>query len=91
VNLQLELLQKRLDERHIKVELTDLAREFVAREGYDPVYGARPLKRFIKRQVETPLARQLLAGDLVEGSSVMGDYVDGQIVFRQREPEEVKA
>ncbi len=91
VNLQLELLQKRLDERHIKVELTDRAREFVAREGYDPVYGARPLKRFIKRQVETPLARQLLAGDLVEGSSVMGDYVDGQIVFRQREPEEVKA
>ena len=64
VDLQLGLLRQRLAERHIELDLTDPAKEYVAREGYDPVYGARPLKRFLQRHVETALSRKFLGGEI---------------------------
>jgi ATP-dependent Clp protease ATP-binding subunit ClpB len=70
VELQLKLLRARLASRQIELELNDAAKEHIAREGYDPVYGARPLKRFLQRQVETPLSRRILAGEIREQSRV---------------------
>ncbi len=82
VELQLAQLRERLEERRITLDMTGWAKEYLAREGFDPVYGARPLKRFIKRYVETPLARQLLAGEIPDGSHVEGDFADDSICFR---------
>lgn len=80
VDLQLELLRRRLAERHITLELTEAAKDLVARAGYDPVYGARPLKRYIQREVETSLARKLIGGEISEHSRVVGD-TDGERLF----------
>src|SRR6202035_2484761 len=65
IDLQLEL-RVRLSERHLDLELTEAAKEYIARQGYDPVYGARPLKRFLQRHLETVLSRQILAGTIPE-------------------------
>jgi ATP-dependent Clp protease ATP-binding subunit ClpB len=81
VDLQLGLLRQRLAERHIELTLTDAAREHVAREGYDPVYGARPLKRFLQRQIETALGRELLSGGITENSIVTVDFKRGKLDF----------
>ena len=81
VDLQLGLLGKRLAERHIELELTEAAKEHVAREGYDPVYGARPLKRYLQRQVETALARKILAGGIPDNSHVLAGVQKGELVF----------
>ena len=81
VDLQLALLRQRLADRHIELELTDAAREHVAREGYDPVYGARPLKRFLQRQIETALSRKILQGQVPDHSRVIVDFKNGQLVF----------
>jgi ATP-dependent Clp protease ATP-binding subunit ClpB len=67
IDLQLEL-RVRLSERHLDLELTEAAKEYIARQGYDPVYGARPLKRFLQRHLETVLSRQILAG-AISGNS----------------------
>ncbi|MBO6171578.1 MAG: AAA family ATPase, partial [Desulfovibrio sp.] len=77
VDLQVERLRARLDERKIRLELTDAAREFIAQAGYDPVYGARPLKRYVQQAVETALARRLVAGDIRDGQTVTVD-VEGE-------------
>jgi len=71
VNIQLNGLRKRLAERHIELELTDRASEHLVRSGYDPSYGARPLKRAIQREIETPLARRILGGEVRDGHRVM--------------------
>ena len=81
VDLQLDLLRERLAERHIDLELTDAAKEHIAREGYDPVYGARPLKRFLQRQIETALSRQILGGEITEGGRVTVDFKAGELAF----------
>ena len=81
VDLQLNLLRARLADRHIDLELADAAREYIAREGYDPVYGARPLKRFLQRHVETPLSRKILAGDVRDNSRVTVEFKKGELVF----------
>ena len=73
VDIQLESLRARLDERHIHLELTDAARTRLVRSGYDPTYGARPLKRAIQREIETPLAKQILAGEVRDGQTVRID------------------
>jgi ATP-dependent Clp protease ATP-binding subunit ClpB len=73
VDIQLERLRARLAERHIALELTDAAKEHLALAGYDPSYGARPLKRAIQRELETPLGRLLLKGDIADGHSVNVD------------------
>jgi ATP-dependent Clp protease ATP-binding subunit ClpB len=73
VDIQLRGLRARLEERHIALELTDAARTRLVRSGYDPTYGARPLKRAIQREVETPLAKQILAGAVHDGQTVWID------------------
>lgn len=75
VHLQLERLRQRLAEQKVKLELTDAAVDFLAEVGYDPVYGARPLKRAIQRHLETLLARELLKGTFQEGDTVRVDVV----------------
>jgi ATP-dependent Clp protease ATP-binding subunit ClpB len=73
VEIQLERLRARLAERHIELELTGPAREHLAASGYDPNYGARPLKRVIQKELETPIGRLLLKGDLSDGQTVVVD------------------
>ncbi|HEY7216779.1 MAG TPA: ATP-dependent chaperone ClpB [Candidatus Binatia bacterium] len=74
VEIQLERLRARLAERHITLDLTERAREHLAAVGYDPSYGARPLKRAIQRELETPLGRLLLKGDIKDGQTVSVDF-----------------
>ena len=87
VELQLERLRERLAERGLLLELTDAAKEVLAEEGWDPAYGARPLKRAIQRRLENPLARELLEGQFVEGDTVRADAEDGELVFRRTQIE----
>jgi ATP-dependent Clp protease ATP-binding subunit ClpB len=74
VGIQLTRLRQRLEERHIQLELTDAAKEHLVRVGYDPAYGARPLKRTIQKEIETPLGRRLLQGEIRDGQLVVVDY-----------------
>ncbi len=74
VEIQLNQLRQRLAERHIVIELTERARRHLVATGYDPVYGARPLKRTIQRELGNPLARQIIAGELHDGERVVADY-----------------
>ncbi len=73
VDIQVRELEARLAERHIMLKITDKAREFLAREGYDPAYGARPLKRTLQRKIQDPLALMLLDGKFAEGDTVLVD------------------
>ena len=75
-------LAKRLGEQGIGLELTPAARKFTARAGYDPVYGARPLKRYLQREVETRLGRALVGGDIGPGDRVVIDVADGSLAIR---------
>ena len=84
VDLLLGLLRHRLSERRITLKLTDAAREHIGREGYDPIYGARPLKRYLQREVETRLSRQLLAGDILDGSNLTLDIQKGNLDIQVR-------
>jgi len=83
VEIQLERLRARLAERHITLDLTEKAREHLAAVGYDPSYGARPLKRVIQKELETPLGRSLLKGDIKDGQTVVVDYdrVKSELTF----------
>jgi ATP-dependent Clp protease ATP-binding subunit ClpA len=83
VRLLLAGVERRLGESRISLEVTDAARAFVAREGYDPQYGARPLRRAIQRSIENPLARQLLAGEFSSGDTVRIDERDGSLAFEK--------
>jgi ATP-dependent Clp protease ATP-binding subunit ClpB len=84
VDLQLGLLKKRLAERHIELELTDTAKELLARRGYDPVYGARPLKRVIQRELETKLSRALLKGEILDHSKIEVVATKGELEFKTK-------
>jgi ATP-dependent Clp protease ATP-binding subunit ClpB len=77
VDLQMEDLRKRLADRQITIELTGPARELIGRQGYDPVYGARPLRRYIQRVVETQIGRALLSGRILDGATIRLD-ADGE-------------
>ena len=79
VDLQVEDLRRRLAGRRMSLELTEAARVFIAEEGYDPVYGARPLKRFISHELETRIGRALLAGGIEEGTTIQVDVRDGEL------------
>jgi ATP-dependent Clp protease ATP-binding subunit ClpB len=83
VELQLERLRARLADRGIELELTEEAKQVIADAGWDPTYGARPLKRAIQRMVENPLALRLLEGDFGEGDTVRVDAKDGELVFER--------
>ncbi|MCP2013453.1 ATP-dependent Clp protease ATP-binding subunit ClpB [Deinococcus sp. HSC-46F16] len=77
VDIQTQGLRRRLAERRVALHLTDTAKDRLAQIGYDPAFGARPLKRAIAREIETPLAREILSGHVTDGSSLTVDY-DGQ-------------
>jgi ATP-dependent Clp protease ATP-binding subunit ClpB len=81
VGLQLQRLRDRLVERGITIEVTDTAKKAVAEEGWDPAYGARPLKRAIQRLIENPLALRLLEGDFDDGDTIRIDAQDGELAF----------
>ena len=81
--LQLARLRERLAERRLSLELTDAAKEALAEAGWDPAYGARPLKRAIQRLVENPLALRLLEGDFADGDTIRVDAQDGELVFER--------
>ncbi len=81
VEIQLSGLRARLAERHIQIVLTDGAREHLVKSGYDPAYGARPLKRAIQKEIETPLARRLVAGEIRDGQKVLVSERGGGLQF----------
>ena len=85
--VQLSRLRVRLEERHIDLELTEAAATHLAREGYDPVYGARPLKRAIQKELETPIGRRLLAGEIRDGDKVIVDFKGGEFTFSTKAAE----
>src|SRR5580700_6176065 len=92
VEIQIGRLRKRLADRHIELELTDRARGHLVRTGYDPNYGARPLKRAIQREIETPMARMILGGEIRDGHHVLVDLdqsgnlkFESKIASRERE------
>jgi ATP-dependent Clp protease ATP-binding subunit ClpB len=85
VGLQFTQLKKRLADRHIEVELTEDAKELLVKEGYDPSYGARPLKRTIQRLVLDPLAVKVLEGEFKDGDTVIVDAKLDQITFARKE------
>jgi ATP-dependent Clp protease ATP-binding subunit ClpB len=84
VKIQTAYLTKRLAGKRITLTLTPAAEELLAREGYDPVYGARPLKRAIQRLIQDPLALKLLEGEFKEGDAVVADAKGGEIVFKKQ-------
>lgn len=81
VDIQVERVARLLKDRKIKLELTDGARSWLGRVGYDPVYGARPLKRAVQKYLQDPLAEALLKGEILDGSTVKIDEGDGGLVI----------
>ena len=84
VDLVIDELNVRLKEKELKVELTDKAKDFVIESGYDPVYGARPLKRFIQKNVETLAAKTILEGDISLGETLVFDVKDDKLVVKNK-------
>ena len=82
-SIQLERLAKRMETRGYELVFTDALLDFIAEVGYDPIYGARPLKRAIQQEIENSLAQQVLSGQLLPGKVVTVDYVDGKVQARQ--------
>jgi ATP-dependent Clp protease ATP-binding subunit ClpB len=85
IDIQIAGLVKRLEERKIHVGLTDAAKEHLVREGYDPTYGARPLKRTLQRRVLDPLAMRVLEGSFTEGDTVVVDAGPDALTFEKRQ------
>jgi ATP-dependent Clp protease ATP-binding subunit ClpB len=81
VELQLDSVGARLVDRRLRLTVTEAAKEHLAREGYDPVYGARQLRRFIQREVETRIGRALIAGVVTDGSEIVVDFRDGGLTI----------
>jgi ATP-dependent Clp protease ATP-binding subunit ClpC len=90
VDLMVKDLQKRLEERKLGLEITDEAKSWLAKTGFDPVYGARPLRRAVERYVENPLSTRVLKGEFKEGDSVVVDLVDDALTFKAKVAEKVK-
>ncbi|HEV2909290.1 MAG TPA: ATP-dependent chaperone ClpB [Candidatus Eremiobacteraceae bacterium] len=84
VDIQLGTLRKRLAERGINLELTDAAKEYIAERGYDPVYGARPLKRALQKEIVDALAMRVLNGEFVPGDTAVVDVKNGEVTFRKK-------
>lgn len=81
--IQLERLYQRLEEKGYSVTITDAALEQLSKAGFDPVYGARPLKRAIQQEIENPLAQQILSGKLIPGKAITLDVDGDQIIAKQ--------
>ena len=86
VDLMTEELQKRLVDRRLELDLSDRARDFIAREGFDLVFGARPLKRYLQRELETRIGRALIGGHVEDGTRIGIDVVDGELAVEYGEP-----
>ena len=86
MDLQFAAIQQRLKEQNIVLELSPEARAFIARQAYDPVYGARPLKRYLQKQVEGVLARRILAGEIPPDSRVVIGAAGGSLTFDSTRP-----
>jgi ATP-dependent Clp protease ATP-binding subunit ClpB len=84
VDIQIAYLSKRLEANKMTLALTDRAREFLAKTGFDPVYGARPLKRTIQHMIQNPLAVKVLNGSIKDGDRVTVDVEKGEVVFRTK-------
>ena len=84
VDLQIVRLKKRLEEKSLQLQISDGALDYLAEVGYDPVYGARPLKRAIQQSLENPLALDMLAGKFVPGHTIVVDKGNGQLVFSDK-------
>ena len=82
IELAMKDIEKRLEERNIKLKLTEEAKKFIADESYDPAYGARPVKRFLQRNVETQLAGELIRGSVKEGDTVIIDSDGSKLTFK---------
>jgi ATP-dependent Clp protease ATP-binding subunit ClpB len=90
VDLQIADLRARLADRRLTIEVTEAGRELIAREGYDPVYGARPLRRYIQRQVETRIARAVVAGEILDGATITIGAADDRLIIDWRNPAEAR-
>jgi ATP-dependent Clp protease ATP-binding subunit ClpB len=88
VELQLATVEKRLADRRIRLEVSTEAEALIARHGYDPVYGARPLRRYIQREVETRIGRAFIAGDIRDGATILVEAEGDELVVRWRNPSE---
>jgi ATP-dependent Clp protease ATP-binding subunit ClpB len=86
VDLMFDELRDRLADRRLTIEVTEEARHLIAERGYDPVYGARPLRRYIAHEVETSIGRALLAGDVQDGAVLLVDAGAGRLVVEAQEP-----
>jgi ATP-dependent Clp protease ATP-binding subunit ClpB len=84
VDIQLAALRRRLGERDMDLALTDRARSLIGEAGFDPVYGARPLRRAIQQQIENPLAERILGGTFSPGDRIVVDAGEGQLVFEKK-------
>lgn len=82
VDLMIGNLKKRLEVKQLGLEITDSAKEYIIDTAYDPVYGARPLKRFLQQKVETLVARKIIEGNISEGATLSVDFVDGELVIK---------
>jgi ATP-dependent Clp protease ATP-binding subunit ClpB len=85
VELQLKRLRKLLEDRNLSLEVTDRAKKLLAEEGFDPAFGARPLKRAIQRTIQNPLALAVLEGEFADGDRIVADVEGAEIVFRRAE------
>ena len=86
IDIQITGLLSRLSDRKIRVELTDAAKQYLVSEGYEPAFGARPLKRVLQRKVLDPLALRVLEGEVREGDTITVDKAPDGLVFRKGEP-----
>ncbi len=91
VDLLMDDLRKRLADRNITITLGEPARNLIARDGYDPVYGARPLKRYLQKQVETALGRKIIAGEIKDGDEVEVGVEEGKLAFHSLAKAEIEA
>ena len=83
VDIELKNIQRRLDQKNIKLSLTVVAKKYLVQKGYDPVYGARPLKRIIQNEIMDDLALQIIEGKIKEGERVKVDIEKDKIIFKK--------
>ena len=82
IDIMIEGLRSRLADKSLKLELTENAKQLIISRGYDPLYGARPLRRYLQSSVETLIARAIIAGDMAAGSTIVVDEENGELVCR---------
>jgi ATP-dependent Clp protease ATP-binding subunit ClpB len=84
LELQVADINKRIADREISVELTDAAKDYITEHGYDPVFGARPLKRYVQKNVETLVARHILSDEVKPGDTFVIDVANGELAVREK-------